>query len=171
MEKIGEKAFTNCDNLEKVVLPDSLRQIDAYGFSGCDLLKSISFGSGIESIGRWAFMDCKAIKDVYIKDLKKWLKISYEDGRSNPMTYGANLYVNDELLTELNITSDMCPIGDSAMEGCASLRSVTFPSDVSEIGGNHVFKRCPNLSTVIVPDNINVSEWPVFSSSFPYSVK
>ena len=153
VETIGYGAFGRCLNLETLSLPDSLTQIEGSAFSSCEALKTVFVGTGLQSVGGWAFDYCRAIKEVHIKDLKKWLKVSGSD-IGKPTFYGADLYVNGEILTDLVITSDMCPVANSAMVGCGSLRSVSLPTDVADIGGYGVFSRCRNLSTVIIPDNI-----------------
>ncbi|MGI6194088.1 MAG: leucine-rich repeat protein [Clostridiales bacterium] len=47
MISIGNGAFSNCDSLESISLPESLINIGESAFSNCSNLKSIIMPSGI----------------------------------------------------------------------------------------------------------------------------
>lgn len=47
--------LSGIDNLENVILPDTLTDIKSYAFAGCDNLKSITIPQGVETIGEKAF--------------------------------------------------------------------------------------------------------------------
>ncbi len=65
VEIIGENAFERCYNLENVVLPESIRDIKRYAFfeSG---LKSIHISDSVESIGNQAFEGSKNLSEINI---------------------------------------------------------------------------------------------------------
>ena len=42
VETIGDDAFYKCENLEKVTLPSTLKEIDGYAFDYCTSLKEVS---------------------------------------------------------------------------------------------------------------------------------
>jgi hypothetical protein len=97
VETIGKDAFTNCSNMEKISLPDTLRCIKKYAFlsSGLERIKIspgvIEIESGafrgciklarvdlpkIETIEECIFMDCESLKGIIIPSsitkIKKW---------------------------------------------------------------------------------------------------
>lgn len=47
---IGEEAFSDCDNIKKVKIPDSVIEIEDYAFSRCDNLTDVILGNGVTDI-------------------------------------------------------------------------------------------------------------------------
>jgi hypothetical protein len=66
--EIGIGAFSNCVNLEKVILNDKIRRLKKEVFSGCCSLREINIPEGLESIGEWAFRDCRSLRMLAIPD-------------------------------------------------------------------------------------------------------
>ena len=65
---IGVDAFALEGYLEKVILPDSLKTIEARAFCSCSSLTSIDIPAGVTSIGDWAFRDCTNLESIDIPD-------------------------------------------------------------------------------------------------------
>ncbi len=65
---IGEGAFSNCDGLTSVDIPDGVTSIGEYAFQGCTGLTSVKIGSGVTWIGEYAFQDCTGLTSVDIPD-------------------------------------------------------------------------------------------------------
>ncbi len=85
---IGENAFLNCMDLEKVTIPDSVevisdcafgnciniksvslpkvKSIDSDAFASCLTLENVTLGDSLETIGSYAFALCLSIKDITI---------------------------------------------------------------------------------------------------------
>ena len=63
---IGETAFYNCQQLEKLTLSEGLQTIGAHAFMKCQKLKSVSIPSTVTSIGRQAFSDCTVLESVQL---------------------------------------------------------------------------------------------------------
>jgi hypothetical protein len=81
--EIGERAFMECDRLERVVLPAGLKRIEEGAFNNCDQLSEIVLPEGLESIGEAAFSSCDSLKVVILPD--------------SLQTIGQNAYSNCEL--------------------------------------------------------------------------
>lgn len=56
---IGDYAFENCENLESIELPDTVKTIGQNVFANCHNLKSIYFPDSVLSIGVRAFYGCE----------------------------------------------------------------------------------------------------------------
>ncbi len=62
--EILNDAFSGCDKLEEVVLPEGLKSIGDNAFRGCNSLKEIVLPEGLESIGSDAFSNCENLKTI-----------------------------------------------------------------------------------------------------------
>ena len=93
---------------------------------------------------------------VHISNISAWCKIDFDgfttEGQyTNPLAYGANLYLNGDLVTELTIPSDITEIKRLAFNGCSSLKSVTIPDGVTEIE-YYACNGCSSLKSVTIPE-------------------
>ncbi|MBO5338283.1 MAG: leucine-rich repeat protein [Clostridia bacterium] len=149
---IGEYAFYNCSNLKNVSIPSSLTSINEYTFYNCANLESISIHSAITRIENYAFGSCTNIKSVYIEDLKAWCNISFGSW-ATPLYYGADLYLNNNIITSLTFSDDISSINACAFQGCTSITNVSIPSSIKEIS-DYAFKSCTNLKSVSLSNGI-----------------
>ena len=152
---IGEKAFYECRSLTNIEIPDSVTWIgyQAFYFSG---LQTIILGenSQLFTVEADAFRGC-TIASVHIKNLKAWCNIEFGNSAAMPLFNnfkpGANLYVNDELLTELVIPEGTTNIKAWVFFNCETITSLSIPNSVTAIGEN-AFARCKNLNEVYITD-------------------
>lgn len=66
LETLGTAAFSKCDTMSFVYLPQSLKTISEYAFYECEELPAIKVPYGVESIGNMAFSECSALLVVEI---------------------------------------------------------------------------------------------------------
>ncbi len=122
-------------------------------------------GLPVTHIEKKVFYDCKALNGVYISDLAAWCNIDFNDNYSNPLCYAKNLYLNGELVKELNIPESVTSISDFAFLSCTSLESVTIPDSVTSIGLGAFFN-CFNIASITIENpecEINDSEYTISS--------
>lgn len=143
-------------------------------FEGCDWITSISIPSTITLIEWDAFAMCRNIREVHITDLDAWRNIIFDgDGCSNPLLWGASLYLNGELVTDLVISDG--EIHRYAFYECASLTSVTISDNITEIGA-YAFCGCVNLANVTIGNGVTkigckaFAHTPLKSVTIPDSV-
>ena len=146
VSEIYWQAFYDCTNLKTVVIGDGVTKIYPDAFLQCTALTNVKIGKGLKSVGAYAFEECKSLERVEISDLTAWCGIEFSDNMSNPLNYGASLYLNDTQITELTIPSNVFEVKNFAFYGCASVTSVTIPSRVSAIGES-AFAKCASLSS------------------------
>jgi hypothetical protein len=65
---IGDHAFSNCDSLTTITIPDSVTSIDYEAFYDCSKLTTVNFGanSKLTSIGEEAFYACSGLTSITI---------------------------------------------------------------------------------------------------------
>lgn len=80
--RVGVGAFSECRELEKIVLPDSVEEIGDRAFIGCESLAEIIMGSAVKDIGENAFAtgyyaaDNKTTTINYKGSREQWSKIN-----------------------------------------------------------------------------------------------
>lgn len=133
--EIGDEAFSFCDGLTSVTIPNSVTTIGGMAFSGCSGLTSVTIPNSVTTIGSHAFVFCDGLTSVTI---------------GNSVTsIGNYAFVFCSGLTSVTIGNSVTSIGDWAFWRCDGLTSVTIPNSVTEIG-DEAFRNCDNLDSVII---------------------
>ena len=141
-----ESPFYN-SSIKSVVIKDGVTSIGSYTFSYCRDLKSVTIPNSITSIGKYAFSYCSGLTSANISDLTSWCRIDFFSASSNPLCYAKKLYINDNLVTDLEIPESVTSIGIYAFYNCTGLTSVTIPESVTSIG-DWAFRNCSGLTQI-----------------------
>jgi len=140
---IGDGAFAYCKALTEITVHGGVIGADA--FNGCENLTTITLGKDVTEIGNSAFEGCLKLETVYYQGtVDDWCKITFISYDSNPLVYGAKLYIDNELVTEITVTDAATNIGAHAFNGYSALTSVTVLAGVTKIG-KEAFAECVNL--------------------------
>ena len=135
-----------------VTIGNDITAIGEYVFCDCSSLASITIGDGVTSIGYRAFYNCSSLTSVYISDIAAWCNISINTYGS-PFNYAHNLYLNNELVTNVTIPDGVTKIGKGAFAYNSNLKTITIPSSVTVIGAS-AFEDCDNLKSVTISDGV-----------------
>lgn len=147
---IGKRSFFDCTTLTSVTIPNSVKIIGDKAFRQCSGLTSVTIGNSVSSIGIEAFGMCAALKEVHISDIAAWCNIDFSDSYANPVRL-ANLYLGDELVTDLQIPEGVSLIKLFAFEQVQGIISVKLPSTITHIDAD-AFYECTDIKDVHIPD-------------------
>ena len=67
--EIGLAAFSYCDNLTSVTLPETIEKI-SQSFNGSTKLTSLTIPENVTSVNQYAFMGCTGLKVIYFKNYR-----------------------------------------------------------------------------------------------------
>lgn len=131
------------DKLEKVILGDSVTEIDDDAFRGCTSLHEIVIPNSVTKIGDDAFMDCTSLYEIVIP---------------NSVTkIGNGAFYGCKSLEEIVIPNSVTEIGDDAFYKCMLLDEVIIPDSVTYIGPG-AFHVCTFLRRIVLPKSLAVDE-------------
>ena len=154
---IGEYMFSECANLQSIILPNTAISINSYAFGSHfyfkNSLNSVIIGNSVTSIGDNAFQFCDSLTSVNIPN--------------SVITIGQFAFYSCEKLTSIVIGDNVTTIGEFAFSSCEKLTSITMGNNVSSID-NNAFAACHAVTSVSIKD---ISSWCKiqfdFSSSNP----
>lgn len=148
--KIHAYAFYNCTQLTNVILSKNLTSIDTSAFENCNNLTSITIPDTVTSIGSGAFYNCTALNKVnYTGSIDQWVQIEFSVFNCNPLYYAENLYIDNELITDIYITTAK-KISNYALYNCSSLTSIIIGDCVKTIGES-ALRGCNRLQEITIP--------------------
>ena len=102
----------------------------------------------VTGISNMAFSSCSLLSDIYINDISKWCSIDFEGHGASPFYWHANnLYLNGQLVENLEIPQGTTHINAYSFLQCNSITSVTIPDSVESVGAM-AFCRCRNLAAI-----------------------
>lgn len=148
---IDTGAFSGCSSLTGVTIPEGVTTIGSSAFKNCSSLTAITMPDTIKNVDNAAFEGCKNLVKVNITDVKNWCEIAFFDVSSNPLYYAKNLYVNNNLITDLVIPEGVSSIPYATFYNCTGFESVTFPDSLTSVG-QMAFYGCTNISKVHTND-------------------
>jgi len=149
MTQIAGDAFRGCTRLTNINIPKAVTSIGGMAFLDCSSLESITIPASVTEIGRSAFLYCDALKDVYITDPSAWCNVSFDFWDANPMHCAQYLHILDENgneITDVVLNSNVTVIPDSAFRN-SKITSITLPDTITKIS-SYAFNSCTALTDV-----------------------
>ena len=113
-------AFYDCESLESITIPASVKSVGSYAFYNCTALKSAVFAGSMSELGIWSFAGCTALTEMQLPEGLEKL--------NNHVLYRC------ESLENLEIPDTVTAIDGYALAGCSSLTEVNVPASVEKVG-------------------------------------
>ena len=151
---IGESAFRNLDQIEKLVIPGTVTTIGICAFYDCDGLQEIAIPDSVTSIGKAAFAYCGNVTDIQLPDQLEMIEEQAFMGCSKVSSLripDSVKTIKDEAfryiyITELPYMQNVTTIGTRAFS-ISNLRSLEYPKCLTDFtatsldgGGNAKIK-------------------------------
>jgi hypothetical protein len=136
---IGEEAFSGCENLTSITMPNSVRSIGESAFSWCSSLTNITIPNSVTSIGAGAFSDCSSLTNITIPN--------------SVTSIGESAFSSCSSLTSITIPNNVTSIEYRTFISCSSLTSVIIPNSVTSIEYG-AFSGCSSLTSVTIGNSV-----------------
>lgn len=110
--------FANVHTIEKVVLPDTIKEIRGGAFKNAVNLEEINLPEGISEISGETFQNCYSLKEITIPD--------------SVTRIGGHAFRDNSSLSKVNISanSKLKEIGSSAFRDCYKLKKIYLPRNI-----------------------------------------
>ena len=168
---INTKAFKGCSNLEKLILPHSLKTIGVMAFVRCEKLKEIKLPKFVQKVdGAFMYWDGKLVnesdyfiyKDEILYNSSMTRLIAYRKMEKQYNKFVAFNRYTSQMTEAIGWTGEHSydvPVGIvefacGAFAGKHSLFSVSLPTSVCRIE-NAAFVCCENLGFINIPSTVS----------------
>lgn len=106
---VPESAFSWCFNLEEIVLPETIKEIDTCAFDGCTALTNVTISG---NVGESAFAFCTSLKNVIISE--------------GVTRIDKHAFSGCESLEKITIPKSIKNIGTQAFNECEKLEEIIY---------------------------------------------
>ena len=132
---IGDNAFSGCEDLTNIILPESVTEIDSFAFKECVGLTSIVIPNSVSKIKEGAFSECKSLERIVLPE-----SIAYIDD---------GVFYCCESLKGIIIPNSVRFIGNYSFKGCKNLTNVVVSGTIDSFG-IEAFSNCNSLQQIII---------------------
>ena len=147
LESIPEKLCTKSEGLTEVYIPGSVKEIGKHAFSNCKQLKSVTLHEGILSVGTMAFEKCTSLEEIHLPE--------------SATQIGEWVFAWCESLKRASLPSTLTAIPSYTFYGCTSLEAFEIPYGVKKLGCS-CFAGCRSLTEIDLPDGLSAWEFGIF---------
>ena len=137
LTSISESAFSKCELLEEIIIPEGVGSIGPEAFAFCSSLKSIELPEELTAISTGVFFHCVNLSSVTLGDKIKWI--------------GRVAFASCESLETITFSDRLNDISSGAFRDCKALKSIYFKSSSVPTGDNEMFFNHAEGRKIYVP--------------------
>lgn len=140
---IYNEAFSGCESITELVIPETaiIKGIEA--FRGCISLKNINITTATVEIPIGAFIGCTSLESIQLPD--------------NMTSVGNACFKDCTSLKDIHLPDNLEYLGSNTFENCTSLERIVFPNNKVKFIDSEAFKGCTSLCEVSLPDTYGSS--------------
>jgi predicted DNA-binding WGR domain protein len=140
-------SFRGYAKLPSVHLPNSLRVIDHSAFEFCRALKYIILPNGLETIAAGAFRSCQSLVEMVVPDTVQFKHDFCGDANTS------SVFSQCDRLRKVHIPDNWTDIPSHFFCECKSLVDINIPLGLTKISKS-TFSSCERLETIVLPDSL-----------------
>lgn len=189
VETIGEGVFVDCENLEELTIPNTVKEADRMATSywsytsnikkvtflegrteipngileGAKSLESVEIPNTVTKVGKSAFNKCIALTDVYYYGTEDdWNEVVIESG-NDPLLNATIHYIECPSYLHYEIVNGEAIIVDCDKEASGNIRipRKLEGCPVTTIGQS-AFYNCKDITGVVIPDTVKIIDEAAF---------
>ena len=171
LTSIAKGAFSYCENLSAVNLPDKITGIDSEAFRNDGSLVLTSLPANVKTLGDYAFANCTSLTTIELDNKLESVGASAFSGCTNiaSVTFPDSLKTignwafSQTAITSLALPAGVTTIENAAFNQCNSLTAInlSFTGNISI--GESAFSNCANLQSVTITGNLTSISGYIFS--------
>ena len=162
-ETIANYAFSDCNGLTSITIPNSVTEIGRAAFQKCVSLDTLTIpfvGASSNSsystyLGYVFGATSYSSNSTYVPSSLKTIVVT------GGVSIGKYAFYDCRNITSITIPSSVTSIGYSAFQGCIGLTSIMIPSKVTSIG-DYAFSGCNRLTSIIIPEGVKTIGYRTF---------
>lgn len=160
--KIGERAFSCCEQLKQIMLPENLTQIGDSAFFCCRSLSTIKIPTHIKKLGSHVFSNCSNLKEITLPEsvesigtgaFSRCTQLEKATLPKGLLEIPAYCFAECQALRSVKLPDRPAEFGIHCFENCVSVTEAVIPEGVTEIG-DAAFARCIKLQKVVIPSTV-----------------
>ena len=151
---IEAKAFEGQSWLSSIVIPESISTIGERAFSNCDNLAEVT-AKGITDLPKYAFSNCYCLEKVDMPQLERVGSYAfYRAGTLDGLPFENLIHISSNSFMGTNIVylhlDNAEYIGIGAFSNCSQLVEAYLPKIASENCATYVFQNCRSIEKVVI---------------------
>lgn len=166
---IGDHAFQDVYNLEKIIIPDSVTSIGMYAFESCNELKEVIMYDSVTKIEKGAFSCCSKLEKIRLSKNLTVIEqglFSYDYELKSIIFPKKLKEIKDEAflhtgIRKIELPSNLKVIGIGAFKNCENLENIELPLKLKEIKRD-AFSHCENLESIDIPGSVQKIDYYTF---------
>ena len=160
-ETILNSAFYECDHIQAVELPESVKTIQECAFCSCTNLKTLRFSREPEKIAEGAFQYNWRLTDFLLPDGSLTYSLTAEGALIHRASGTLISWFSGEKPEEITVPQGIKAIGAAAFSCLSGMKRVHLPDTLKRIGAS-AFSHT-GLTEIVLPDVLTKMEKHAFS--------